>query len=72
MFKTLIILYAINFWVIECTPNPGRPFPHWPVPMVMMCSFPQSRLPASVEIPIKLISLVAEFATTYFIFWSPA
>ena len=24
MFKTLIILYALNFWVIECTPNPGR------------------------------------------------
>ena len=24
MFKTLIMLYALNFWVIECTPNPGR------------------------------------------------
>ncbi len=36
MFKTLIILYALNFWVIECTPNPGRSFPHWPAPMSSM------------------------------------
>ncbi len=34
MFKTPIILYALNFWVIECTPNPGRSFPHWPAPML--------------------------------------
>ncbi len=34
MFKTLIILYALNIWVIECTPNPGRLFLHWPAPMV--------------------------------------
>ncbi len=33
MFKTLIILYTLNFWAIECTPNPGRSFPHWPAPM---------------------------------------
>ena len=29
MFKTIIILYALNFWKIECTPNRGRSFPHW-------------------------------------------
>ena len=29
MFKTLIIFIALNFWVIEGTPNPGRSFPHW-------------------------------------------
>ena len=33
MFKTLIILYARSFWVTECTPNPGRSFPHWRAPM---------------------------------------
>ncbi len=31
MFKTLIILYALSFWVTECTPNPGRSFPHSPL-----------------------------------------
>ena len=34
MFKTLIILYALSFRVTECTPNPGRSFPHWLAPMV--------------------------------------
>ncbi len=29
MFKTLKILYALNFWEIECTPNRRRSFPHW-------------------------------------------
>ncbi len=29
MFKTLILLYALSFWVTECTPNPGWSFPHW-------------------------------------------
>ncbi len=33
MFKTLVILYALSFWVTECTPNPGRSFPHWLAPM---------------------------------------
>ncbi len=23
------MLYALNFWEIECTPNRGRSFPHW-------------------------------------------
>ena len=32
MFKTLIILYALSFWVTECTPNSGRSFPHWLAP----------------------------------------
>ncbi len=27
MFK---LLYALNVWVIDCTPNPGRSFQHWP------------------------------------------
>jgi hypothetical protein len=29
MFKTIIILYALNFWEIEGTTNRGRSFPHW-------------------------------------------
>ncbi len=29
-----IILYALNFWVLECTANPGRSFPHWQAPML--------------------------------------
>jgi hypothetical protein len=33
-FRTLIILYALSFWVAECTPNPGRSFPHSPMSMV--------------------------------------
>ena len=37
MFKTLIILYALNFWVIECTPNPGRSFQHWLASMTQRC-----------------------------------
>ena len=31
MFKTLI-KRAVSFWVTECTPNPGRSFPHWLAP----------------------------------------
>ncbi len=34
MFKTLIILYALSFWVNERTPNPGRSFPYSPLSML--------------------------------------
>ncbi len=34
MFKTLIILYALSFWAPECTPNPGRSFPHPSMSMI--------------------------------------
>jgi hypothetical protein len=34
MFKTPIILCALNFWVTECTPNPGWSFPHSPLSMI--------------------------------------
>ncbi len=34
MFKTLIKLYARNFWVIEGRPKRGRSFPHWLAPML--------------------------------------
>jgi hypothetical protein len=33
MFKTLIILYALSFWVTECTPNPSRSFSRSPLSM---------------------------------------
>ncbi len=42
IFKTLIILYARSFWVTECTPNPGRSFQHWLVPMEKITSLLQS------------------------------
>ena len=42
MFKTLIILYALSFRVTECTPNPGRSFPHWLAPMLSPLVPPQS------------------------------
>jgi hypothetical protein len=29
MFKTLIILYALSFWVTAGRPKRGRSFPHW-------------------------------------------
>ena len=35
MFKTLIVLYALSFWVTECTPNPSWSFPHLPLSMVL-------------------------------------
>ena len=43
MFKTLIILYARSFWVTECTPNPGRSFPHWRAPMIKTICKPAGR-----------------------------
>ncbi len=39
MFKTLIILYALNFWEIERTPNRGRSFPHWLASMIITITF---------------------------------
>ena len=54
MFKTLIIFIALNFWVIEGTPNPGRSFPHWRASMApggvklvrVVCSEPVSVMSA--------------------------
>ena len=50
MFKTLIILHARNFWVIEGRPKRGRSFPHWLAPMIQsafICRCP-NRLSQSI------------------------
>jgi hypothetical protein len=63
MFKTLIILYALNFWVIEGRPNPGRSFQHWLASMVQaacstsrrttqhLASRPKIMIPATATAP---------------------
>jgi hypothetical protein len=39
MLKTLIILYALSFWVTAGRPKRGRSFPHWLESMIYTVFF---------------------------------
>jgi hypothetical protein len=51
-----IILYALSFWVTECTPNPGRSFPHSPLSIDRWrSSYLQGYNIISIQVSIKVV-----------------
>ncbi len=65
MFQTLIILCALNFWEIECTPNRGRSFPPWLAfmtwPGISTLRFPSLSIRTSVATDFLLGTLMVRY-----------